>query len=214
MNDSLPSCTSLPLSLTSEDFNDLIDTTRDWALMHGLSVRPVTNKTKDILQHAPITLLPSVFPRSEFKKACDIQITLNKLIHHVAHDYKFLKNTLSDVVQVDDFTKRLFDIYETVINEGITQKISLGLLRSDLMLETNCTNDYKNLESFYCCKQVEMNTMASGMAWLGPATTQLHKFVLNEIGLGDSIDNLPDNKAIEGLCSGLLEAWKIYNDPL
>ncbi|KAF7998166.1 hypothetical protein HCN44_009564 [Aphidius gifuensis] len=168
MKDSLPSCTSLPLSLSSEDLNDLIDTTRDWALMHGLSVRPITNTTKDILQH-------------------------NYTVY---------------------FTNKLFNIYETVINEGIRQKISLGLFRSDLMLETSCTNDCKKLQPFCCWKQVEMNTMASGMAWLGPATTQLHKFVLNEIGLGDAIINLPDNKAIEGLCSGILEAWKIYNDPL
>lgn len=202
----LPSCMSLPLD--EEDLDDLIDRAKDWALMHGLSVRPLTNTTKDILEHAPFALLPSVFPRAEFEKACAVQTTLNTLIHQAAHDPSFLRETLSDIIKVDDFTRRLFEIYETVLSEGITQKISLGLFRSDLMLDTSCPDTSER--PFCCWKQVEMNTIASGMAWLGPASTNFHKFILSE--LGQSIVNLPENKAIEGICGGILEAWKIYND--
>lgn len=48
-------------------------------------------------------------------------------MHNVAHDYEFLKNCLSSTVKVDDFTGRLFKIYETVRAEGNAQVGGLKL---------------------------------------------------------------------------------------
>ncbi|XP_015592887.1 glutathione synthetase isoform X3 [Cephus cinctus] len=59
---------------------------------------------------------------------------------------------------------------------------------------------------------VEINTIASGFGWLGPAATNLHKFILQELGVPEKIKNLPDNNALQGICTGMIEAWKIYND--
>jgi hypothetical protein len=42
-------------------------------------------------------------------------------MHRVAHDREFLTQTLAKTVKVDDFTARLFKIYETVWDEGLTQ---------------------------------------------------------------------------------------------
>lgn len=56
------------------------------------------------------------------------------------------------------------------------QSISLGLLRSDLMLESTCcaSNDKKRP---YCCwKQVEINTIASGFGHLGPISREIQRF--------------------------------------
>jgi len=39
----------------------------------------------------------------------------------VAHDDNFLRETLKKTIAVDDFTGRLFQIYDTVLKEGITQ---------------------------------------------------------------------------------------------
>jgi len=66
-------------------------------------------------------LTPSVYPRSEFEKAVNLQTTLNKLIHNVAHDDEFLNETLASTIAVDEFTASLYRIYETVRNEGFGQ---------------------------------------------------------------------------------------------
>lgn len=206
----------LPISMDipARELEELIDKTKDWALMHGVCLRSKINFNRDVLQFAPFVLLPSPFPREEFHNACDIQVILNKLIHIVAHDYEFLKETLQETVKVDDFTRKLFEIYEIVHKEGATQKISLGLLRSDLMLDTSCPKKNTKKSKPHCCwKQVEINTIASGFGWLGPASTQLHGFVLRELGYTAELKNLPENNALQALCAGMIEAWNLYGDP-
>lgn len=66
-------------------------------------------------------LTPSLYPRCEFEKAINLQTVLNELIHNVAHDEEFLKETLASTILVDDFTAALFRIYETILAEGATQ---------------------------------------------------------------------------------------------
>lgn len=72
-------------------------------------------------QFAPFVLTPSLYPRKEFEKAVNLQTILNELIHNVAHDTEFLRETLAGTIQVDEFTSSLFKIYETVLSEGVTQ---------------------------------------------------------------------------------------------
>ena len=76
---------------------------------------------RDALHFAPFLLLPSPFPAQEFVKAMGIQPILNELMHKVAHDRDFLTSTLEETIKVDAFTKRLFDIFETVWGEGLAQ---------------------------------------------------------------------------------------------
>lgn len=66
-------------------------------------------------------LTPSVYPRDEFVKATKLQTILNKLMHHIAFDYEFLKETLASTIKVDTFTNELFKIYETVRAENSGQ---------------------------------------------------------------------------------------------
>lgn len=54
----------------------------------------------------------------------NLQTVLNELMHKVAHDRKFLTETLAQTVKVDDFTGRLFKIFEKVWDEGLAQVIS------------------------------------------------------------------------------------------
>ena len=49
------------------------------------------------------------------------QTVLNELMHKVAHDREFLTATLAQTIKVDDFTGRLFKIFETVWDEGLAQ---------------------------------------------------------------------------------------------
>ncbi|PNF30933.1 Glutathione synthetase [Cryptotermes secundus] len=198
----LEPCIKLPLE--NEILEDIVDKAKDWALMHGAGMRSKVNFSKDSLQFAPFILLPSTFPREEFNKATEIQIILNELIHKVAHDYGFLSSSLKSTVEVDEFTSRLFKIYETVHNEGTAQMLSLGLFRSDYLAHSAANNNIK---------QVEINTIASSFGGICTHIPSLHRYVLQELGHGDKIKNVPVNTALEGLCGGMLEAWKIYGDP-
>ena len=80
---------------------------------------------RDSLHFAPFLLLPSPFPRDEFDKVCKIQPLLNELMHKVAHDNDFLKETLKQTIEVDEFTKRLYDIHQTIQNEGGPAQVRL-----------------------------------------------------------------------------------------
>ncbi|XP_076277357.1 glutathione synthetase isoform X1 [Lasioglossum baleicum] len=201
--------------VSEKELEELIEKAKDWALVHGMCMRPKTNYNKNILQFAPFILMPSPFPRKEFENACQIQPKLNLLIHRVAQNFNFLKETLEETIKADSFTRELFKICETVNSEGgSAQKISLGILRSDLMLDTKCPiEDTHNNSIPYCCwKQVEINTIASGFGWLGPASTKLHKYMLTELGCHEKVKNLPENNALKTISSSMVEAWNMYGD--
>lgn len=198
----LESC--IPLPIEENRLLDIIEKAKDWAIMHGAAMRSKANFSPDALQFAPFILTPSSFPRKEFMKAVELQVTLNELMHSVAHDEAFLRETLKNTIKVDAFTGSLFEIYETVLKEGISQPLSLGLLRSDYLanfLESNAI------------KQVEVNTIASSFGGISTFMTPMHSYILKELGHADKLDDLPANHALSGLCDGMVEAWNIQNNP-
>ncbi len=54
----------------------------------------------------------------------------------------------------------------------VIKEVSLALVRSDMMLESN---NGENNEGCSCLKQVEVNTIASGFGWLGPICGYIHR---------------------------------------
>lgn len=197
----LEPCVQLPLS--EEIVNEIVDKAKDWTLMHGISMRSRKNFSKDRVQILPFTLIPSSFPEKPFFTVKNVQVLLNELIHKVAHDKEFLTNSLKSTIQADPFTAKLFHIYETVYEEGFSQNISLGLLRSDYLLHDE---DCK-------IKQVEINTVATSFAALATVTSQYHRYILGEMGYTkEACERIPENNAIIGFCNGLIHAWELYND--
>ncbi|CAD0205362.1 unnamed protein product [Chrysodeixis includens] len=210
----LTSC--IPLPLEHKTLVNVIEKAKDWALMHGVGMRDKKHFNKDVIQIAPFVLLPSPFPRTEFDKAIELQPILNELMHKVAHDDCFLESTLQNALQVDEFTASLYDIWVKVRNEGVTQPVSLGMLRSDIMLESRCphTENQCAKHSPYCSwKQVEINSIASGFGHLGPVSREIQSYVLKQLGHGDLIKNMPENKALSGLCAGITEAYDLFGVP-
>lgn len=57
-------------------------------------MRSRKNFSKDHVQVLPFTLLPSTFPEKPFLTVKNVQTLLNALIHKVAHDEEFLRDTL------------------------------------------------------------------------------------------------------------------------
>nr|XP_033342202.1 glutathione synthetase-like [Megalopta genalis] len=174
----------IQLQLSNEEFQTVIDKAKDWALMHGISMRSKESFNKNQVQVLPFTLLPSVFPRKNFEKAKNIQILLNELIHRVAHNHTYIVDSLKSTINADSFTAKLFEIYEIVHKEGFSVNISIGLLRSDYMLHENDI------------KQVELNTIASSFGGIATVTTQYHKYILSELGHSDKIENVKINNNV------------------
>ncbi|XP_023162269.2 glutathione synthetase isoform X1 [Drosophila hydei] len=132
----LRGCIKLPLN--KEELIEVTAKAKDYAIMHGAAMRSKTSFSPDSLNFAPFVLVPSSFPRKEFEKAIVLQPIINRLMHNVAHDEEFITTTLAETIKVDEFTANLFNIYRKVLALGFTQRISLGMLRSDLMLESRC----------------------------------------------------------------------------
>ena len=190
----------IPTQLSNEELQNVIDKAKDWALLHGVSMRSKESFNKNQVQILPFTLLPSSFPRKNFEKAKNIQVLLNELIHKAAHDKDFITKSLKSTIHADPFTAKLFEIYETVYKEGYSQTLSLGLLRSDYMLHENHI------------KQVELNTIASSFGGIATIISQYHKYILRQLGHASKLKNIPENNPITGLGKGLTHAWKLYNN--
>jgi len=194
----------VPIPLENSKLMDLVDKAKDYCLMHGICMRQKDKFDRDALHFAPFVLFPSPFPSNEFLKACELQVIVNELMHKVAHDYEFLRDCLKHTIQVDDFTGRLWKIYQTIMDEGgPTQATEVGLFRSDYFF--CCANS--------CIKQVEFNTIASSFGCTTSKLVRAHKYVVAEAGYGHLLKNIPENKALEGLAGALVEAWKLYNVP-
>ncbi|XP_048000921.1 glutathione synthetase-like isoform X3 [Leguminivora glycinivorella] len=190
----------IPLPLEHKSLVGVIEKAKDWALMHGVGMRDRKNFTKDAIQIAPFVLLPSPFPRTEFNKAVELQQVLNELMHKVAHDDDFLEHTLQNALQVDEFTANLYEIWVKVRNEGIAQ-LSLGLFRSDYLMQEPDVNKIK---------QVEFNTIASSFGAISSNLPAMNRYILRQLGYADLIKNMPENKALSGLCSGIIEAYDLF----
>ncbi|XP_017148366.1 glutathione synthetase-like isoform X1 [Drosophila miranda] len=132
----LRNCIHLPLP--EDELIEVTGKAKDYAIMHGAAMRSKTSFSPDSLNFAPFVLVPSSFPRKEFEKAVGLQPIINRLMHNVAHDEEFITTTLAETIKVDEFTANLFNIYRKVLAHGFTQRTSLGMLRSDLMLESGC----------------------------------------------------------------------------
>ncbi len=71
----------------------------DWAIAHGLAVRPaaVTERLQEVLAlPAPVTLFPSLFPRTCFEAAAEVQTTYNALYAAVASDVDWLGGVIEE----------------------------------------------------------------------------------------------------------------------
>ncbi|WFD03102.1 glutathione synthase [Malassezia obtusa] len=189
---------------------------RDYALSHGLVYRALPAQKgekppQDTTIHAPLTLVPSPFPRFLFNKAQELQPLFNKLYANLALDEEFIRSIMeSSVIHVDDFQAHLYNIWRTVLDEGLSQTSQLGLFRSDYLMHTNADSSLE-------LKQVEFNTISASFGPLCTRTSALHHFLLNKGGyeaLHPTLrrENMPQNDALDILAAGLADAHNHYID--
>jgi len=125
---------------------DVVAEAVDWAIGHGLVVRPPP-PTKDaaapgappppLATHAPISLVPTPFPRAAFEHARALQPAFNRLVHAVSRDRAFLDEVVASLAGVDDFTARLHQIY--VEAEAHAAKTGIRQVRVHQQGREGCT---------------------------------------------------------------------------
>lgn len=116
-----------PPELTETQVAALTLKATTYALSHGLVYLPVAEKqppapTSTI--HAPLALLPSPIPRTQFEKARSLQKTYNILYSRVATDVEFLDRVMGAVDGVgkaDEFTGNLWNRWKRVRDAGVVQ---------------------------------------------------------------------------------------------
>ena len=89
--------TCVPLPLEPQVLDDLQDSSKDWALTHGLVVMymsPDQVCCPDRITYVPHTLLPSPVPRGPFERVVRLQPHINLLMHRVAEDREFMSKAL------------------------------------------------------------------------------------------------------------------------
>lgn len=195
--------------VSNEKLNEYAMHAKDWCLVNGLIC--VCNDVKSISNHEqvyplPVTLLPGKFPKKQFDFAKEIQPYVGELVHNIANDHDFLKESLADVIKTDEFTRNLWEIYETVRSKGVSQPISMNILRNDFMLDKN----KKDLDVWL--SNIEINTVAVSF---GASTTQINKFHKNLMYYTENpkfVQSHIENDNVTVLANGIIEAWKLYGN--
>jgi glutathione synthetase len=208
-----------PPELSKQEEAYLLSNLKDWSIAHGLAVRPAPSfvpPSQDpsgvLASTAPVTLFPSLFPRSCFEEGLAIQKAYNELYSAIARDEEWLQTIVEELVDIDDFVAKLWQTHLAVKKEGYVQDLSLGLFRSDYMVH----KDPAQSNPAPGLKQVEFNTIASSFGGLSSQVSALHKYLLAIDAYPSSTaslikaDALRQSKSASSLAQGLAAAHKAY----
>ncbi|KAI9777076.1 MAG: hypothetical protein M1816_004922 [Peltula sp. TS41687] len=210
-----------PPALTTQQFEYLLSSIKDWSIAHGFAVRPPTSlisseidPERNLAMPAPLTVFPSLFPRACFEEAWDAQKVYNELYAAIVRDEEWLASIIEEILDVDDFIAKLWEVHLAVKKEGYAQNLTLGLFRSDYMVHL----DPSTKEATPDLKQVEFNTIASSFGGLSQRASELHKYLVRTSAYPPSPllkdPNLPQNATISELAQGLAIAHQSYESPV
>ncbi|KAH3671303.1 hypothetical protein OGAPHI_000526 [Ogataea philodendri] len=191
-------------SIAGASLTELIEQLTHYALSNGLLIYPPGFEAYQPTV-APVTLYPTPLPRSEFNKGVAISTKFNELYSNVVVEKSWLIEVIDELSKFDrDFTGKLYETYLEA-ESSIVQPVSLGLFRSDYMLDTVSGN----------IKQVEFNTVSVSFGGLSPKVGNLHSFLNNQGLYGKpkyyKEEDLPVSYSTAGLANGLYEAAKYYD---
>lgn len=152
--------------------------------------------------HAPVALLPTPFPKELFDQAIGLATVFNDITDSIGQDADFLQQTLRSAGETDPFTAGLLNIHATVLKEGISQEIRLGMHRSDYMIDVATGS----------LLQVELNTISSSFPGLSSLVTSMHRHLVKRFGNQIDLDTncIPENPAGTEIAEALGLAWKEY----
>ncbi|KAM0790180.1 hypothetical protein ACM66B_005498 [Microbotryomycetes sp. NB124-2] len=208
-----------PPRLSAGELDNLLELATDYAIANGIVYRPAPapdgsaapSTTSAI--HAPYSLVPSPFPKRLHDNALELQPLYNALYAHVTVADDFLTTVVGETVaKVDDFQKRLYEIYTQIKHEGIRQPLHLGLFRSDYLIDTPQHSSENGHQA--TIKQVEFNTISSSFGCLATKVADLHRYLAHSGAYPDVPElhqsRIPKNQALHGLAAGLAAAHRAY----
>ena len=131
----------------------------------------------------------------------ELQPAFGRLVDAVARDAVWLEETLQETAASDEFTRKLLEMRRDADAAGLLQTCSLGLLRSDYMLDAPGGDAADGSGK---ALQVELNTIASSFGCLSSVISGLHAYIAQKYEATPGV--LPPNNAREGLCAGLAAA--------
>ncbi|KAF2750421.1 glutathione synthetase large chain [Sporormia fimetaria CBS 119925] len=213
------SLSEYPPVLSPEEEQYLLSNLKDWSIAHGLAVRPpptFVSTSQDpsgvLASTAPVTLFPSLFPRTCFEDGLSLQTAYNELYAAIARDEEWLQGIVEELIEIDDFVGKLWQTHLAVKKEGYVQDVTLGLFRSDYMIHS----DSASSASSPGLRQVEFNTIASSFGGLSSQVSALHQHLLAIDAYPSSAtetikkDALVRSKSTFSLAKGLAAAHKAY----
>lgn len=103
MDAAKPTTPRYPPRLNHDEKDDLARAVKNWALAHGLAIRPPPAVVSDDIDpqgllaiNVPVTLFPSSFPRQCFDQARSVQKTYNELYAAISRDEEFLAGAVEE----------------------------------------------------------------------------------------------------------------------
>ena len=158
-------------AMTDAERASLRDESLSWAAQHGLLVATEGAERGATMAaaftHAPVSLLPTPFPRGAFERAVAVSPSFAELSDVVSRDHAFLETTLAGVLETDAFTRALWDVYVKSGAQAGRHACECGVLRSDYMLDAPSGAPL----------QVEVNTVSTSFMALGTRVQQMHRHV-------------------------------------
>ena len=116
---------------------------------------------------APTTLFPTPLPKNSFREAIEVQRFYNELYAKISQDgnERWLSKETEKLAKFDpEFTGRLWNLHLEAQKAGISQKLALGVFRSDYLIDSNANQ----------IKQVEFNTVSVSFGGLSTKVGELH----------------------------------------
>lgn len=204
-----------PPPLSQEQIDALTQAATDYALSHSIIYRPLASSASttpplDASIHAPLSLLPTPFPKALYDASQRLQPLYDDLYARIALNKRFLTDVIGgNVILVDQFQERLWKIWRKVDEEGVVQALHLGLLRSDYLLHAD------EADTSLGIRQVELNTISSSFGPLCSKVSDMHRYLAQSTSYYHVSphllrDNMPRNDALHTLAAGLAAAHKVY----
>ncbi|KAF4681407.1 hypothetical protein FOZ60_012123 [Perkinsus olseni] len=177
------------------------------AMLSSLGIAVIPESDTRPLRSAvlPVALLPRPFPARQFESAWQLGSTIAKLVDNISVDPQWLVDSLAEVVEADDFTRRLVDICRRVYIDGgrdHSKDIRIHLLRHDYL--PTAVGDR--------LLQVEVNTIAAGFAGMGTQVSTFHRMTASAALNDLKPSQLPENKPIADFANAMAEAVSSYNE--
>ena len=102
---------------------------------------------RELHARADVAILPTPFPREVFELALRVSPSFAALCDAVSRDDEFLRTTLSGVIKTDEFTRRIWDIYErcgaqdggTAWNSACSDRTTCSTSRPDCRCRSRST---------------------------------------------------------------------------